>query len=121
MSKCKLTVLKCLFDPELKAIYVDDPDYGPCPYFKPGDVIYYEEGGRPESFGCSIAWQTLERDIKRFAVGGMPEGLGDMPAPPQGQPPAGAPAGKGPKPGEPQVLCCNDGIRPVIFCFETVD
>ena len=33
MKQCKITVLKCTFDQELKDKYIPDPDYGLCPYF----------------------------------------------------------------------------------------
>ena len=90
-ERLKLTVLKCCFDEELKAAYVDDPDYGLCPYFKPGDV-FSTEGERPEGFGCAIGWESIRREVEGMASGESPFKV--------------------------HILCCNDGIRPVIFKLE---
>ncbi len=96
MSKCRITVLKCLFDEELKAQYINDDNYGPCPYFKPGDVIDYDGGEKPEAFGCRIGWKSIADEAQHFA-----EGHNFM--------------------GGAHILCCNDGVRPVIFKLEVVD
>lgn len=97
MPICKVTVLKCLFDAELKAQYVPDPDYGACPFCASGDVFYSDHGEQPENFRCKVGWSSIAREAARFAQG-------------QGGPGGG-----------PQILCCNDGIRPVIFRLETVE
>ncbi len=96
MPKCRITVLKCLFDESLKAQYIRDENYGPCPYFKPGDVIEYTGGEKPEAFGCAIGWRSIAEEAAQFA-----RGQSFM--------------------GGAHILCCNDGVRPVIFKLEVVD
>ena len=96
MKQCKITVLKCTFDQELKDKYIPDPDYGLCPYFQPGQVFYTRDGSQPEGFGCKISWKFI-----RDEATGMTQ----------------------PQPaffeGRPHVVCCNDGCRPVIFLLES--
>ena len=96
MAKCRITVLKCLFDQELKDQYIHDDNYGVCPYFKPGDVIEYTGGQRPENFGCRIGWECIAKEAAGFA-----QGHSFM--------------------GGAHILCCNDGVRPVIFKLEVVE
>ena len=95
MAKCRITVLKCLFDTELKEKYVPDPEYGRCPYFQPGQV-FETDGEKPEGFGCNVGWKSIRDE----AIGFTKENsfFGDR----------------------PQVVCCNDGIRPVLFLLEKV-
>lgn len=98
MPKCKITVLKCLFDEELAELYVDDPHYSVCPYFKAGDVMFADASGeKPEAFLCGVGWAPIRDAAVAFALGNHPF-FHD----------------------KPQVVCCNDGIRPVIFKLETV-
>ena len=101
MAKCRITVLKCLFDQELKDRYVPDPDYGRCPFFQPGQVYECTDGEeKPEDFRCNVGWRSIQTEVKGFA---------------------------GPKEEQhffadrPQVVCCNDGIRPVLFLLERIE
>ena len=96
MNQCKITVLKCTFDQELKDRYIPDPDYGPCPYFQPGQVFYSRTGERPADFGCQVGWKSIQDE-----AAGMTK---DQPSFFQGR---------------PHVVCCNDGCRPVIFLLES--
>ena len=94
VPKCRLTVLKCCFDRELKETYVSDPDYGPCPYFQK-DMHFVSDGSRPENFGCGIGWRSIEQEVRAMCL---------------------------PEPHfKQQVVCCNDGIRPVLFLLEQED
>ena len=98
MARCRITVLRCTFDAELKEKYIPDPDYGPCPYFRPGQVYWYDGGEeRPEGFGCQVGWDCISGP-----AGGMA----------RPDPPFFAETG--------HVVCCNDGCRPVIFLLEHV-
>ena len=98
MARCRITVLKCTFDRELKEQYIPDPDYGLCPYFQPGQVFWYDGGeDRPEGFGCRVGWKSI-RDEAAGMTRPQPAFLE----------------------GRPHVVCCNDGCRPVIFLLEHV-
>ena len=99
MKQCRITVLKCTLDQELKEKYIPDPDYGLCPYFEPEQVFYCgEDGVRPEGFGCEIGWRSIREEAINMT----------RPQPVFFQ-------------GRPQVVCCNDGCRPVIFLLEGVE
>ena len=99
MAQCRITVLKCTLDEELKAKYIPDPDYGLCPYFQPGQVFLYSGGEvPPEGFGCRIGWKSIRDEA---------EGM-TRPQPAFFE-------------GRPHVVCCNDGCRPVIFLLEQVE
>ncbi|MDD6024611.1 MAG: TIGR04076 family protein [Oscillospiraceae bacterium] len=94
MAKCKITVLKCLFDTELKETYIHDSSYGPCPYFQPGQVFWTDGKRQPEGFQCKIGWKSI-----RDEAAGM---CSEHPF------------------FTEQVVCCNDGVRPVVFLIESV-
>lgn len=98
MKQCKITVLKCTLDEELKEKYIPDPDYGLCPYFQPGQVYYTKEGEKPEGFGCKVGWKSIAEEAANMT----------RPLPPFME-------------GRPHVVCCNDGCRPVIFLLEQVE
>lgn len=94
MGKCHITVLKCTLDMELKEKYIDDPNYGVCPYFTPGQE-FDSTGDRPEGFGCKIGWKSIQDEVKGIC--------GDNPF------------------FQHQVVCCNDGVRPVLFLIQHRD
>jgi uncharacterized repeat protein (TIGR04076 family) len=58
MAKCKITVLKKMFNPDLAEEYRRaDVHYGPCPYYEDGDeFVIGHMGERPEGFFCDWAW-----------------------------------------------------------------
>ncbi len=93
MGKCRITVLKCTLDMELKEKYIHDDNYGYCPYFKAGQV-FETTGEKPEGFGCNIGWKSIKDEVQ-----GM---CGDHPH------------------FREQVVCCNDGVRPVLFLIEAL-
>ena len=95
MRQCRITVLKCMFDRELKEKYIPDPDYGPCPYFDPGDVFLSRDGRQPAGFACQIGWRSIREEVRNML---RPDSM--FPD------------------GMPHVVCCNDGCRPVIFLLE---
>ena len=91
MRQCKITVLKCTLDTDLKERFIPDPDYGPCPYFRPGQVYYCRDGQQPGAFGCRIGWKSIRDEVRAQLDAAGPW---------------------------PQVVCCNDGCRPVVFLLE---
>lgn len=103
MKKVKITVLKTNLDRELAAEY-GVTGLGSCPLLKVGQ-IFYADYAKPDGF-CDEAWKAIYQYA--FALShGAEDGLfyyGDWIK----------------KPGV-AIVCCNDGIRPVIFKIEATD
>lgn len=100
MKKCKITVLKRTFYPELAKEYIPFDDFGPCDQMKEGDV--FVTGGIfgnecPQGF-CAMAWQAVSLQATTLAGGGKVFGHDEV-----------------------HIACCNDGVRPVIFRLEGID
>lgn len=107
MKKCKITVLRrCLFE-DLGKEYGKDGVVVPCGFFKEGqefvlDWDSYSVQGIPEGF-CTIAWNAISEMIFcALATGKIIE------------------ADWAKSPTE-QVVCCPDGLRPVIFKVEAFE
>ena len=102
MKKVRIVVLKKLFYEELADLYLTEGrEVGPCPLLKEGDSFLYEGGAEmPVSF-CPWAWIDIYRGVNALSAGASyapwnnRDGL--------------------------QVLCCTDGIRPVVFLLEAVE
>lgn len=98
----KVTVLKRMHPRE---VFEESPatpvePLGACDYFKDGQEFVSDGGGMPEGFPCTSAWITLFPAVRTLSFGGnMPwfkeEGL--------------------------SIMCCPDGLRPVIFKLERMD
>ena len=62
MAKCKITVLKRMFNADLAEAYRrPDVHFGPCPHYAEGDefvVVHF--GVRPEGFFCDWAWNDIQ-------------------------------------------------------------
>lgn len=100
MKRCKITVLKRNFDPELADRYISFPNYEKCPVFQEGQVFL--TGGvfgfdMPEGF-CPEAWDAIGKTAAIYASGGRQFGV----------------AGHA-------LMCCNDGGRPVVFLLEAYE
>lgn len=100
MKKCKITVLKREFYPELAKEYSVFPDSGPCDVMKEGDVFI--TGGlfgneMPKDF-CAMAWQSICLQATTLAGGGKVFGHDLV-----------------------HIACCNDGLRPVVFKLEAYE
>lgn len=58
-SPCRITILRREFHPDLQALFLDDPDAGPCPNFESGDEVRLEAGsGCPDGF-CPRLWDAV--------------------------------------------------------------
>lgn len=103
MKRCKITVLKTMFNQELAAEYGAE-GLTACPMLKEGQV-FYADYGKPQGF-CDEAWKAVYQYV--FALShGAGQGLfyyGDWIR----------------RPGV-AVCSCNDGLRPVIFKIEVTD
>lgn len=102
MGKVRITVLKRNFYEELAEKYLTDgKSVGPCPLLKEGQTFIYEGGAvMPKEF-CPWAWIDIYRGINSLAAGAsyMPWN----------------------KTEGSQILCCTDGVRPVVFSLDAIE
>lgn len=97
----KITVLKKHFYEDLAEEYLTEGKaVGPCPLLREGDTFIYEGSAvMPEGF-CPWAWIDIYRGVSALSAGATykpwnsSDGL--------------------------QILCCTDGVRPVIFSVEAI-
>ena len=94
MKKVGIKVLECTVNRKLAPLY-GQPDIQACPFLKEGDSFVSVEGAKPEGF-CESAWQAIYPYV--FALGhGAPGFWLDWSID-----------------NHSTVLCCNDGLRPVV-------
>jgi uncharacterized repeat protein (TIGR04076 family) len=101
MKKCKITVLKRLFNEDL-ALEYGAKGLDKCPLHQEGDV-YYADWAKPEGL-CDEAWKAFYQYVFSLSHGSGPFFYGDWID----------------KPGV-AICSCNDGIRPVIFKIERTE
>lgn len=80
--------------------YGHSENYHACPILKEGDVFISEEpfgNAMPKGF-CHMAWQALFMPVSVLAGGGKVLGM-----------------------DEKHIVCCTDGLRPVIFELSRVE
>lgn len=100
MKKCKITVLKREFYPELAREYIHFPEFNACEMMKEGDIFLTSGpfGNEcPKGF-CAMAWQAICLQATTLAGGGKVFGYDLV-----------------------HIACCNDGVRPVIFRLEAFE
>ena len=102
MKNVKITVLKKEFYPGLADEYLTDGrEVGPCSILNVGDEFLYEGGAEMPVGFCPWAWIDIYRGVSALSAGATyrpwnkQDGL--------------------------QILCCIDGIRPVVFKVEALD
>ena len=103
MRRVKITVLKTTLDRELAGQY-GMPGLGPCPMHQAGQT-FIADYAKPDGL-CDEAWKAIYQYVFALAHGAE-SGLfyyGDWID----------------KPGV-AIVCCNDGLRPVIFKLEATD
>ncbi|WP_130848464.1 TIGR04076 family protein [Intestinimonas timonensis] len=102
MKKVKITVLKTEFYPELADRYLTEGrEAGPCPFQNVGDVFYYEGGAEKPEGLCPWAWIDLYRGISTLANGPLVNDWYSH--------------------EDRRILCCTDGVRPVIYELAVLD
>lgn len=99
MKKVKIEVLRKEFYPEYADAYLTDGKaVGPCPLLEVGDIFIYKGGAKmPEGF-CPWAWNDLYRSVSILSAGGGFAPWNNR--------------------NDQQIVCCTDGIRPVVFKLE---
>ena len=103
MAKCKITVLRKMYNADLAEQYCVNPRVGVCSAFEVGQTFLLENQDKPAGF-CEEAWSAITRYVFAFVNGG-----GDFFR------------GGWMKEGKTMIACCNDGIRPVVFKLERID
>ena len=101
MKRVKITVLRKEFYPDFADEYLTEGrEAGPCALLNVGDSFVFEGGAQmPEGF-CPWAWIDIYHNVTSVAAGGTyKRGTG--------------------KNGQ-TIVCCTDGIRPVVFRVETL-
>ena len=98
MGRCKITVLKTLYFPELAKQY---PPYetASCDIFSEGQVFYTEGPfgvDMPKGF-CPPAWRAIQSFAGIYASGGKVYGY------------------------DAHVVACPDGVRPVLLRLEAAE
>ena len=103
MAKCKITVLRRMFNEDYAQEYCVNPETGVCSAFEEGQTFLLNSQEKPAGF-CEEAWSSITRYVFAFIAGG-----GDFFG------------GRWMKNGNTMIACCNDGIRPVVFKLERID
>lgn len=103
--KCKITVLRREFFPDLAEKYLANPNVGKCNKFRDGQEFILEQGdffSMMKGEFCSEAWDAVSRYVYAALQGGsiMRGWTND---------------------DKMMITCCNDGVRPVIFKLERID
>ena len=102
MVKCKITVLKRMFNKDLAEEYCQD-EVTPCPLHTKGQEFIYDhfgDGNKPKDF-CEYAWNGIYLTVITLASKGTFSGWM--------------------KKDGINIVCCNDGIRPVVFKVERIE
>lgn len=101
MKKVKITVLHKEFYPHYAQAYLTDgKSVGACPLLEVGDVFIYEGSAKmPDGF-CPWAWIDIYRSVTAMASGSSCKPWNNR----DGQ----------------TIVCCTDGIRPVVFNIEAI-
>ena len=103
MSRCKITVLRRMFNEDYAREYCANPKAGLCGAFTEGQTFTLNTPDKPVGF-CEEAWSAITRYVFAFTVGG-----------------GGFFNGRWMKDENTMIACCNDGIRPVVFKLERID
>ncbi len=101
MKKVKITVIRKDFYPELADRYLTEGrSVGPCPLLEVGDsFVYTGSAVMPEGL-CPWAWIDIYRSVSAISGGSTNAPWNNR----DGQ----------------TIVCCTDGIRPVVFCVEAM-
>jgi uncharacterized repeat protein (TIGR04076 family) len=101
MKKCKITVVKTMFNEDLAKEYAS-PTLGKCFMHKEGDVFYSNGWQKPEGL-CDNAWKSMLEYVMTLSHGGKKFYKNWL------------------KDDYMAIIACNDGIRPVIFKIEVTE
>jgi len=102
MKNVKITVLKKMFYSDLADTYLTEgKEVGPCPLLDENDsYIFTGNAVMPEGF-CPWAWIDIYRSVNALSAGATYTPWNNK--------------------DNTQIICCTDGIRPVVFSIEALD
>ncbi len=102
MYKCKITVVRKMFNEDLAKEFCKNPDAKICQVLQLDQefIVSGDNPGKPDGF-CEEAWSAITRYVFAFTSGGG--GFFDN---------------QWMKNENTMIACCNDGIRPVVFKLE---
>jgi uncharacterized repeat protein (TIGR04076 family) len=103
MTKCKITVLKRMYDEALSSEYCASP-IRQCPILEDGQT-FISDFNPPAGF-CNWAWNDILKYVTALLSGGNFSNdifKGWM------------------KEDNNMIVCCTDGIRPVVFKLERIE
>jgi uncharacterized repeat protein (TIGR04076 family) len=100
MKKCRITVVKKAFYPDLSEKY-ENPMQHACD-MREGQTFISEDMRRPDGM-CESAWDSMAAFVMTLACGGGDFYDGWM------------------KNRNSAMISCNDGFRPVSFLIEAID
>ena len=104
MAKVMISVLERTFNPEIAEAYGSDvfregSRFGPCSDFDEGQSFILDGLNMPEGF-CSRAWADIQGAVRTVAFGGEHHFM---------------------KTRGSAIVCCTDGMKPVVFRVERID
>lgn len=97
--KCKITVIKRLWFPEISMESYGNPGI-PCDFYQDGQEFIVDEENYSRMLDgkfCGEAWDCVKRYVRTAILGGTMIG------------------------GDSYIACCNDASRPVFFKLERID
>ena len=103
----KITVIKRNHDPELVERFLNNTETGKCSIFQDGQEFYvtrdnYDSFPYENKF-CVAAWDVIKIKVYAALQGGNFYWKGWM------------------RDQKQQILCCDDGVRPVVFLLEQIE
>ena len=102
MRNVKIRVLKKEFYGSYAEKYLTDGNsVGPCPLLNEGDLFIYEGSAKMPNNFCPWAWIDIYRGINSLSAGATYKPWNNC--------------------NGTQILCCTDGIRPVVFLLEAIE
>ncbi len=111
MVKCKITVLKRTLHQDLVREYCQR-EVGLCTAFNDGQEFFTDSPTKqPEDFSCGWAWIDIHRGVLTLMQGGNFGSAWQKVFK----------KWKWMKTDDTLIMCCTDGIRPVIFKIERID
>lgn len=105
MVRCQIKVIKKTYHKDLAETYCAIKT-GLCSEFEEGQTFVTESPTRPpKEFPCGWAWSDIQKIVLTMMQGGN----------------FGSKFGNWMKNDETMIVCCSDGIRPVIFELKVID
>lgn len=101
-KRAKITVLKKDFHPELAELFLTDGEaVGACPLLETGDEFIFEGNAKMPEGLCPWAWIDIYQSVSAVSSGSSFTPWNNR----EGQ----------------TIVCCTDGIRPVIFGIQAME